>query len=173
MDVTFGMVEECAARADAIAEVVRAAFARKYGSGDGEVNLIAQLRADGDVAVELAAMAEGEIIGHVLFSRLAVEPATLKVAALAPVSARVDRQKRGIGSALIREGLSRCKALGFDAVAVLGDADYYKRFGFSVEAAQAFESAYDGPHFQALELRSGALHEGRWKLVYPVAFDRV
>ena len=127
------------------------------------------MRADGDVAVELAA-ADSEIVGHAMFSRLIVEPATLKVAALAPVSARVYRQKSGIGSALIREGLARCKALGFDAVTVLGDPDYYKRFGFSPQTARRFESAYDGPAFQALELREGALHGGPWKLIYPCAF---
>jgi putative acetyltransferase len=173
MKPDFTIVTNCASRAAEIAAVTRDAFAREYGSGDGEVTLIARLRDDGVVAVELAAEEHGEIVGHVLFSELTAEPATLKVAALAPVSARLDRQKRGIGSALIREGLMRCKAQGFEAVTVLGDVDYYKRFGFSLEAAHVFECAYAGPHFQALELRDGALREGRWKLVYPRAFGEI
>jgi len=173
MTPDFRIVTNCAMHAGGIAAVTREAFAREYGSGDGEVALIARLRADGDVAVELAALSGNEIVGHVMFSRLMVEPATLKVAALAPVSARVDRQKRGIGSALIREGLTRCKALGFDAVTVLGDPKYYERFGFTSEIAQRFDCPYSGRHFRALELRDGMVERGRWSLIYPAAFSAV
>ena len=173
MTATFTIVTDCAAHADGIAAVTRAAFEKEYGSGDGEVALIAQLRADGDVAVELAALEGSTVVGHTLFSRLVATPATIRVAALAPVSVRVDRQKSGVGSALIRDGLAHCKALGFDAAAVLGDPDYYKRFGFTPEAARKFESEYSGDHFQALELREGVLRAGRWKLAYPKAFGAV
>ena len=167
------IVDDCAARADEIAAITRAAFEKEYGSGDGEVALIAALRADGDVAVELVALDDGVVVGHAMFSQLRIEPPTLAIAALAPVSARLDRQRNGIGSALIREGLARCRALGFDAVTVLGDPDYYKRFGFSLETAWRFECEYSGEHFQALELRNGALAGGPWKLIYPAAFAGV
>jgi putative acetyltransferase len=173
MTRAFTIVTDCAAHADGIAAVTRAAFEKEYGSGDGEAALIAQLRTDGDVAVELAALENGVVAGHVLFSTLKVEPATIRVAALAPVSAQVDRQKSGIGSALIREGLARCKALGFDAVAVLGDPDYYSRFGFSAALAKSLHTPYSGEHFQALELRERALRGGPWQLRYPNAFESV
>ena len=173
MKPDFTIVTNCPAHAAEIAAITEAAFTREYGSGDGEVALIARLRADGDVVMELAAQEGSEIVGHVLFSRLTVEPATLKVAALAPVSARVDRQRSGIGSALIREGLARCKAQGFDAVAVLGDPAYYRKFGFTREAARVLKSEYSGGHFQALELSAGALAGGSWKLTYPKAFTSV
>ena len=171
MTATFTIVTDCAAHADGIAAVTRAAFEKEYGSGDGEVALIAQLRADGDVAVELAALEDGAVVGRVLFSTLTVEPATIRVAALAPVSARIDRQRSGIGSALIREGLARCKALGFDSVAVLGDPGYYSRFGFTLDATRSLECEYSGDHFQALDMNARAL--GRWKLVYPRAFQGI
>jgi len=173
MAADFRIVTDCMAHADAIAAVTQAAFAKEYGSGDGEVALIAALRADGDVALELAAVADAAVVGHVLFSILTVEPATIRVAALAPVCAAVDRQRSGIGSALIREGLTRCKALGFDAVAVLGDPEYYRKFGFTRDAARALESEYSGDHFQAVELNPGVLAGGPWKLVYPRAFSSV
>lgn len=167
------IVDDCGAHADEIAAITRAAFEKEYGSGDGEVTLIADLRADGDVAVELAALEGGVVVGHVMFSRLIVAPANLRVAALAPVSAALGRQRSGIGSALIREGLVRCAAQGFDAVTVLGDPEYYKRFGFTPQAARCFECAYSGPAFQALALRDGALQSGAWKLIYPRAFSNV
>jgi putative acetyltransferase len=173
MTAAFTIVTDCAAHADAIAAVTRAAFQKEYGSGDGEVALIAQLRADGEVAVELAALENGAVVGHALFSRLSVDPATIRVAALAPVCAAVNRQRSGIGSALIREGLARCKALGFDAVAVLGDPEYYRHFGFTHDAARVLECEFSGDHFQALELNPSALAGGPWKLVYPQAFSSV
>ena len=170
MTAAFTIVEDCAAHADGIAAVTRAAFEKEYGSGDGEVAVIAGLRSDGDVIVELAALEGGAVVGHAMFSRATAVPATLRVAAIGPVCARIDRQKSGIGSALIRDGLARCKALGFDAVVLLGDPDYYKKFGFTREAARGLECEYSGEHFQALELTGGALAGGRWKLTYPAAF---
>ena len=170
MTAAFTIVEDCAAHADGIAAVTRAAFEKEYGSGDGEVAVIAGLRSDGDVIVELAALEGGAVVGHAMFSRATAVPATLRVAAIGPVCARIDRQKSGIGSALIRDGLARCKALGFDAAVLLGDPDYYKKFGFTREAARGLECEYSGEHFQALELTGGALAGGRWKLTYPAVF---
>jgi putative acetyltransferase len=170
MTAAFTIVEDCAAHADGIAAVTRAAFEKEYGSGEGEIAVIAGLRSDGDVIVELAALEGGAVVGHAMFSRATAVPATLRVAAIGPVCARIDRQKSGIGSALIRDGLARCKALGFDAAVLLGDPDYYKKFGFTREAARGLECEYSGEHFQALELTGGALAGGRWKLTYPAAF---
>src|SRR5262245_15692250 len=49
---------------------------------------------------------------------------------LAPVAVRPEVQSHGIGSQLIREGLRRCRELGFDYCVVLGNPEYYRRFGF-------------------------------------------
>lgn len=162
--------EDCGLHADAIAAMVQEAFTARYGSGDGETALIAALRRDGDVVAELVALEDGLLVGHVMFSRLSVEPAGLALAALAPVTARIGSQKRGIGGALIREGHRLCAARGVAAIAVLGDPGYYSRFGYSRELARELESPYSGPHFQALELRPGALAGGPWKVRHARAF---
>jgi putative acetyltransferase len=101
---------------------------------------------------------------------LTLEPATLRVAALAPVSVVPKRQNQGIGSALVREGLARCAALGFDACAVLGEPEYYARFGFRLDAARTLRSVYSGHAYQAVEFRTGALVAGAWQVNYPKAF---
>jgi len=150
-------------------EAVRALVTAAFGRPD-EAELVRRLRDEGDAILELAAV-ESHVVGHILFSRLVVEPATIRIAALAPVSVLPERQKAGIGNALIREGLVRCKALGFDAVAVLGDPAYYRRFGFTRRAARALDCVYAGLAYQALELRDGALEGGAWSVVYPRAFD--
>jgi putative acetyltransferase len=145
--------------------VVSAAFGRQ-----DEADLVRQLRDDGDVVLELAAFEGDAILGHILFTALTVDPATLRIAALAPVSVAPAHQNRGIGSALIREGLARCASLGFDACAVLGEPEYYKRFGFGLDAAKALQSVYSGHAYQALEFKPGALAGGNWRVAYPKAF---
>jgi putative acetyltransferase len=167
----FRITADCAAYAAGIAEVTRAAFTKEYGSGDGEIALTAALRADGGVAVELAALHGDVVVGHAMFSTLMVSPPDLRVAALAPASAAIDRQRSGIGSALIREGLARLKAQGFDVVTVLGDPKYYQRFGFTLEAARVFDCKYAGEHFQAVWLN--ARHTGSWQITYPPPFESV
>jgi len=164
------IVEDCPARADAIAAMTVEAFAREYGTGEDEAALIVALRADGDVIVELAALDGGVLVGHILFSRVTDEPHTGKIAALAPLCARVGRQKTGIGSTLIRAGLERCRMRGMKAVIVLGDTDYYGRFGFSASLAEPIACAYAGEHFQALELERGVLR-GVSRVSYAPAFS--
>lgn len=148
------IVMNCGAHAAGIADITRAAFEARYGSGDGEVALIDALRRDSDVAAEFVALEDGGVVGHVMFSRAVAVPPGCRIAALAPVAVRIDRQGQGIGEALIRAGLEACAASGTEAVVVLGDPGYYGRFGF---APTRLGSPYAGPHFQALELAPGAL----------------
>ena len=164
----FTLTEARAEHTEQIAAVTLAAFERQFGSGKGEAALITALRADGDVVVEMAALEEGEVVGHILFSRMRSIPER-SVAALAPVSVRIDRQRIGIGMALIRAGLQTCRARGIQAVLVLGDPNYYERFGFSADLAKPLTCAYAGPHLQALELEPGAL-SGVKQIVYAGAF---
>lgn len=145
-----------------IAAMTREAFAAEYGSGDGEAALIEALRANGDVIVELVALAGDELVGHILFSRMTSEPSSDRIAALAPMCARIGQQRQGTGSALVQEGLRHCRAKGIAAVFVLGDNTYYERFGFSAAAAAGIANAYAGPHFMALELEPGALAGLTW-----------
>ncbi len=149
---------------DAIYALTAAAFGRS-----GEAELVNRLRADGDAVLELVAVQKA-VCGHILFSMLSVAPATIRLVGLAPVCVSPEIQGTGIGSALIREGLVRCKAMGFDAVAVLGEPAYYRRFGFRRTTARVLDCAYSGPAYQALELRDGALADGPWRVRYAPAF---
>jgi putative acetyltransferase len=67
-------------------------------------------------------------------------------------------QNSGAGSALCRAGVEACRALGQDAVIVLGHPAYYPRFGFSADAAKTVRSPFSGrPSFMAMALTPGAL----------------
>lgn len=148
--------------AAAIRDVVAAAF----GQPD-EADLVDRLRADGDVLVELVAEHGGTVVGHVLFSRLGIGP--IEGAALAPLAVAPDRQRTGVGVALTRAGIDRCRELGVPAIVVLGHADYYPRFGFSPALARPLEAPFSGPSFMAMELVPGALARGG-RLRYAPAF---
>jgi len=96
------------------------------------------LRSDGAVVVALVAVENDEIVGHILFSDLLIEAeqAVLHAVSLAPMAVLPDHQRRGIGSALVRQGLAICRERGKSIVVVLGHPAYYPRFGFSAELAQ-------------------------------------
>jgi putative acetyltransferase len=133
-----------------------------------EADLVDRLRADGDIVLALVA-ADPEPVGHIVFSRLLLPDPAVKATALAPVSVLPERQREGIGSALITEGLARLRDAGEDVVLVLGDPTYYSRFGFLTQAAKAFRSVYEGPYFQALPFTdAGRFAHG--EVTYPPAF---
>ena len=152
----------------AIAGVLRQAFAR-----DEEADLVASLRAEGAVLLELVAEEDAAVIGHILYSELALDPPAhgVRAAALAPLAVEPAHQRRGIGGALIRMSLPMLAHAGADAVVVLGEPIYYSRFGFSSELASTLEPRFaPGPHLMALELSPGCLDGLRARLRYAAAF---
>jgi putative acetyltransferase len=151
-----------------IRDIVAHAFGQR-----AEADLVDQLRADGDALVSLVAVGEsGELVGHVLFSRLPIEGARDRVteaAALAPLAVRPEHQRRGVGSALTRAGIKACTARGLAAIVVVGDPNFYRRFGFSATVARGLRSPYPGDAFMALELKPGALR-AKGTVRYAAAF---
>jgi len=119
--------------------------------GTAESSLVDRLREEGDLLLSLVAIAD-EPVGHVAFSRLVLPGSPVRASALGPLGVVPDRQRQGIGTALVREGLRRLSASGEDLILVLGDPDYYGRFGFRAEIAVGFKTPYDGPYLQALAL---------------------
>jgi putative acetyltransferase len=117
-----------------------------------EADLVEALHESGDVMFSLVAESQGEIVGHVLFSRIAGPTACL---ALAPIAVQPDQQRRGIGRQLIEAGIAEAADGGWRAIFVLGDPAYYTKFGFTAEAAAGFPSPYAGEHFMARFLGDG------------------
>ncbi|MGE5721582.1 MAG: GNAT family N-acetyltransferase, partial [Sphingomonadales bacterium] len=95
--------------------------------------------------------------------------APFRALALAPLCVAPDRQHRGIGSRLVRAGLEWARDAQWEAVFVLGDPAYYRRFGFALEPARSFDSPYAGEHFMMLALRERIPAGGA--LAYPKAFE--
>ncbi len=140
--------------------------------GTAEAKLIADLRAAGLAVIELVASDQDEIVGHILFSRLAVASngKPVEALALAPMAVWPDRQRQGVGSALVRAGLDIARNDSWRAVIVLGHATFYPRFSFSAERARHLKAPFRGNSFMALELAPDALDGADVSVVYPPAF---
>lgn len=149
---------------EAIASLVEAAFGQR-----DEAGLVDKLRHDGDVVLELVATNEGEVVGHIVFSRLVVKEGASRfdAVALAPVAVVPDRQGSGIGRSLIENGHHILEERGERLSIVLGDPAYYGRFGYARDRASGFDSDYQCEALQALAWGE-APATGR--LSYPAAF---
>ena len=113
-----------------ITEVTIAAFKTLAISNHTEQFIIEALRAVDALTVSLVAEVNGRVIGHIAFSPVTISDGTPNWYGLGPVSVLPEQQRRGIGKALIWEGLSRLKDLNARGCCLVGHPDYYKKFGF-------------------------------------------
>lgn len=143
-------------------EILTAAFERS-----NEANLVEVLRSSAEPYISIVAEEDGRILGHIFFSPVEIESSgePSGLAGLAPVAVDPAHQGLGIGGALIRAGLERCRELGWQAVFLVGDPAYYARFGFALASPMRF--SYGNPAFDAVfqvyEVSPGVLdgHGGR------------
>lgn len=141
-----------------------------------EAQLVDALRRDARPVVSLVAEDDSEIVGYIMFSPVALSGhSDIKVMGLAPMAVTPERQRQGVGSALVRAGLERCRQLGCGAVVVLGHPEYYPRFGFRPSTRFAVGCEYDVPEevFMAMELQPGYLRGVSGTIRYHAAFGSV
>lgn len=157
---------ETPADTPAIFALTERAFTGHPHSDGTEPHIVSALRAAGALILSLVAEVDGTVVGHVALSPVAISDGTPGWYGLGPVSVEPAFQQRGIGAALVREGLERLAARGAAGCVVLGDPGYYARFGFQAVPGLV----YPGPpaeYFMALAF--GASHpQGR--VAYHAAF---
>lgn len=115
---------------EVITEVTIAAFKNHPISNHTEQFIIKALRAAGALTISLVAEIDRQIVGHIAFSPVTISDSTTDWYGLGPISVLPDYQRQGIGKALINEGLSLLKNKGAQGCALVGDPNYYQRFGF-------------------------------------------
>jgi predicted N-acetyltransferase YhbS len=122
-----------------------------FGEDEGEeiVELVNNLFDDETAKPLLSLVAEsaGRLAGHILFTRVRIEPEDRQVSAriLAPLAVAGDFQGEGIGAALIREGLKQLTESGVELVFVLGQPGYYPRFGFQTAGLAGLRAPHPIP----------------------------
>lgn len=157
--------DEKASDVGAITEVTVAAFKTLEISGHTEQFIVEALRAANALTVSLVAELDGRVVGHTAFSPVTLSDGTADWCGLGPVSVLPEYQRRGIGKALIQEGLSRLEKRGAKGCCLVGHPQYYRKFGFENVAGLALEGvppevffalSFDGPFPQG----SVTFHEG-------------
>ena len=148
---------------EAVLNLIHSSFSNK-----AESDLVKQLISDNDVLLNLVIEASNTIIGNVVVSKVTMEPDMgLFCGGVAPLSVLPERQSSGIGSQLMKEAIKKSNEMGMDALFLLGDPDYYKRFGFNISN---LKSDYRVEHFQELELTRNCLVNLKSKVTYANAF---
>jgi len=167
---------ETAAYEDAIRTVTAAAFAdpRTPTETPAEATLVDELRGS-DAWLErlsLVALDDRTVVGHVLCTRAWLDEAP--VLGLGPLSVRPDRQRRGVGHALMHAVLGAADALDEPLAVLLGDLGYYRRFGFRPAEQLGITPPVPGwrPHFGVRPL-SAYTESLRGTFAYAEPFRRV
>ena len=115
---------------EAITYITKAAFKNHPYSNNTEQFIINALRADNALTVSLVAELERKLVGHIAFSPVTFTDGSENWYGLGPISVMPDYQKQGIGTKLVNEGLNSLKDLGAQGCVLVGDPNFYERFGF-------------------------------------------
>ena len=154
-----------------VRHIVQTAFRYAAQSDGNEQDLVKALRKGNTFIPALSLVAElsGRAAGYILFSKIRI--GGHDELALAPLGVLPQYQKMGIGTALIREGHSIARRLGYHYSVVLGDAAYYSRLGYVSAVTYGIKPPVEswGAHFMAVQLNDTAV-EISGVAVYPEAF---
>jgi putative acetyltransferase len=143
------------ADAGAIEAVTTAAFLDAEHTSHTEQFIVNALRRAGQLSVSLVADHAGEIVGHVAVSPVTLSSGDSGWYGLGPISVLPARQGQGIGSRLMQRALAELRERGAAGCVLLGNPDYYQRFGFRAEPALVLPGV-PPEYFQAVLFR-GAL----------------
>ena len=134
--------EELPEDINAICSVNTRAFNRTQ-----EADIVDKLRRNCGDLLSLVAVRQNEVVGHVLFSPATVESEdrSTRGMGLAPIAVQPEYQRQGIGSELIRAGISELKSKRSAFVIVLGHPEYYPRFGFERASRYGIRSEWQVP----------------------------
>ncbi len=173
MDTEITISTERPQEYEAVYDLIQKAFLSAKISDGYEQDYVDRLRRGTNYIPELALVAYcgKELIGHLMLSKSFIRPERMcvprvepfRILLLAPLAVKYAYRHRGVGAKLVQEAFRRARELGWTAVAVLGDPDYYARFGFSLASRYGIYAAGDRqmyePYLQVYELTADALKE--------------
>lgn len=127
--------------------LTREAFWNVYREGCFEHLIIHNLRKDKSFVKELDYCIEidNKIIANIVYAKgkLKLENGDIRdILIFGPVSVLPEYQKKGYGEKLINYTIEKAKELGFDAIVIMGNPNYYKKFGF--ESCSKYKIYYEG-----------------------------
>jgi len=158
---------ECPSDIAAIVAVHRAAFANVPYSAQTEDRIVDALRAADALYLSLVAEEHAAVVGHIAFAPVRIGGQATRWVGLGPVGVLPSHQGRGIGAALIEHGLRQLRDGECEGVVVLGEPEYYQRFGFFADPTLTLANV-PPQFFLALPFTTSG--EPRGEVVYPAAY---
>ncbi len=140
---------------DAIRRIITAAFSASPMGYHGEAELVDCLRSGCGELLSLVAVADRSVTGHVLFSPVVIRTRDREFhgSGLAPVGVAPQHQRSGVGTALIEHGIGKLESGGCPFIVLIGDPEYYHRFGFEPASHWQLRHLFDGIPQDVLMIR--------------------
>lgn len=158
--------------------LTREAFWNLYNPGCNEHFVLHNLRKSKSYIPELdiVAIANGEIVGHVITTKAMVidgKNNEHEVLCAGPFSVLPELQNNGIGTKLFEYMISEARNIGYNAIILFGDPDYYHHFGFrnAKEFGIATKDNQNFEPFIALELQDSGLANIKGRFFEDSAFE--
>lgn len=146
-----------------IYELIETAFRTAEHRDGTEQDFAANLRAGTNYIPELELVAEidSQLIGHIMLTKTYVvlpDGGRYDTLLLAPLSVLREYRNAGVGSALVRAELRIARTMGYRTVFLVGEPDYYRRFGFELSHLYGISHEFlPAEYVQTVELVPGAL----------------
>ncbi|MGD1032115.1 MAG: N-acetyltransferase [Opitutaceae bacterium] len=149
MSKRFTVRNESPSDVQTVSDITTSAFLTNPYSSHTEQLIIASLRRSSALSLSLVAEIGGQVVGHIAFSQVTISDGSTEWYGLGPISVAPALQRRGIGQAMVREGLAILRDRGAKGCVVFGPPKYYQRFGFAATRGLTFVEP-PPEHFMAL-----------------------
>lgn len=165
--MNFTIREEQPEDVESIYVLTASAFERAKHTSHTEHFIVNALRREGLLTVSLVAIENDKVIGHVAISPVTISPEATGWYGLGPISVAPHRQGLGVGTTLVKSALADLQDKGAAGCVVLGEPEYYGRFGFRTQPNLKLLGVHQ-EYFQALSF-NGDLPSGT--VQYHKSFD--
>jgi predicted N-acetyltransferase YhbS len=145
--------------------MTREAFWNVYKPGCDEHLIVHKIRKVPAFVKELCFVAydNDKIVGNIIYSKAKVingKNKEFEILCMGPIGVLPTYQGQGVGSLLMNCSIEKAKQLGYKAIIIFGNQNYYHRFGFknAKKCGIQTSSGENFEEFMALELYDGALN---------------
>lgn len=127
--------------------------------------------------LELVAVYDNKIVGHIAYTKGQIKGIDNETfVTFGPISIMPEFQGKGIGGKLILDTLEKATNLGYSAVFITGDNNYYSRFGFEPASKygihmEAIPMEDEAPFFMVKTLKDDALSDVRGFYVFDDCYN--
>lgn len=143
--------------------LIKTAFETAEHRDGDEQDFAVNLRNGSNYIPELDLVAErdGELLGHIMFTKTYVtkpDGSRYNTLLVAPLSVLLEYRSRGVGTALMKEGIRIAQSMGYQSAFLIGDPNYYQRFGYKLTHLYGINhESMPAEYLQVKELTQGAL----------------